>query len=448
MNEHRLTDGPVFQKLLLFALPIIGANLLQAMYGTVDLMVVGLFSDASQVSAVSTGSMTMQTILGIVSGLTMGSTVLLGQAIGMKDARMASRAVASSAALFIAIGVVLAGAVAAAAGPVAKVMNAPAEALSSTAAYIRICGTGIICIVLFNALGGLFRGMGDSKTPLILTGIACASNIAGDLLLVGLMHLGAAGAAYATIAAQGLSVVSAALMIKKKGFGFETVRTELRPARHETGRILRFGLPIAAQEALTGVSFMVILAILNGFGLIASAGVGVAEKLCGIMFIIPGAMFSAVSAFSAQNTGAGMHDRARKGMYASMTVSFAIGAVMFLACFIFGKELAGLFSKDESVCTAAADYLRSYGVDCLIVGFNFSMMGYLNGMGRTGFVALQGILSTFLVRIPVSWLMSRIPGVTLFGVGFATPLATVFAIVITVIYIARIGKKDLPGSTV
>lgn len=186
---------------------------------------------------------------------------------------------------------------------------------------------------------------------------------------------------------------------------------------------------------------MIILAILNTFGLTASAGVGVAEKLCGLMFIVPGAMMSAVSTFAAQNVGAGRPDRARKSMYASMTVSFAIGCVMFVLSFFWGSQLSGLFTPDREVCLASADYLRSYAVDCLIIGFNFSMMGYLNGYGKTGFVAVQGILSTFLVRIPVSYLMSRVEGASLFRVGFATPLATVFAIVITVSYI----RRNIPG---
>ena len=441
MRDNNLTEGSVWKKLLLFALPIMGANLLQAMYGTVDLLIIGWFTDAAQVSAVSTGSMAMMTITGVITGLTMGCTVQLGHCIGMKDYKSASRTVGSSFALFVILGAILAAAVALGSTWIANIMNAPADAFAGTVDYVRICGLGIICIVLFNALSGILRGIGDSRTPLILMAIACAGNIAGDLLLVGVFHMGSAGAAIATVAAQGVSVLAAVFLIMKHGFGFETVSSELRPAKEETGKILRFGLPIAAQELLTGVSFSVILAILNTFGLVASAGVGVAEKLCGLMFIIPGAMMAAVSAFSAQNIGAGLYDRAKKGMYVSMLVSFVIGVCMFTLSFLFGKSLAGLFTTDEAVCAAAADYLRSYAVDCVIVGFNFSMMGYLNGMGRTAFVAFQGILSTFLVRIPVSYFMSRIDGASLFQVGFATPLATVFAIIITVIYIARENKQ-------
>lgn len=255
------------------------------------------------------------------------------------------------------------------------------------------------------------------------------------------MKMGAAGAAVATVAAQGLSVACAFFRMKRVGFGIKIEKAEFHAAKAETIDILKYGLPIAAQEALTGVSFMVILAILNGFGLVASAGVGVAEKICALMFLVPGTVMSAVSAFSAQNVGAGLYERARKAMYFGMGFSFVIGMVVFLFSFFHGDLLAGLFTSDADVIAAAADYLRSYSLDIVIVGFNFSMMGYLNGCGKTGFVALQGILSTFLVRIPVSYFMSKMPHVTLFQVGFATPMATVFAIVITAAYLVWQEKK-------
>ena len=438
--KNSLTTGTVWKKLILFAIPILGANLLQALYGTVDLMIVGRFANASAVSAVSTGSMTVQTLIGIVTGLTMGCTVLLGNNIGKKDHKAATRTVASSIALFVVIGLILAFVIPLFAPQLAKMMNAPEEALSETIQYIRICGGGIIFTALFNAFSGMFRGIGDSKTPLILVGIACVFNIFGDFFAVGVLGYGAAGAAFATILAQAVSVISAFLLIKKRGMGFTIEREYLRPYRYEVVTILRYGLPIAAQEALTGVSFMIILAIINSFGLIASAGVGIAEKICGLIFIVPGAIMAAISAFSAQNFGAGEKKRARQGMYVGMGITVAVGLVMFAVSFFKGVWLSGFFSKDLEVCLASADFLKSYSVDCVIFGINFSMMGYLNGKGKTSFVALQGILSTFLVRIPVSYFMSKIPGVSLFQVGFATPLATVFAIVITLLYLKRTEK--------
>lgn len=442
MDEQDLTQGSVCRRLLKFAFPIMAANLLQAMYGTVDMLVVGLFSDAAQVSAVSTGSMTMQTIHGIITGLTMGCTVHLGHCIGMREDSRATRTVTSSIALFLSLGVILTAVIVKGASGLTEIMNAPEDAIVGTTAYIRICGMGVICIVLFNAIGGMLRGIGDSKTPFLLMAVACGANILGDLLLVGVFSLGSSGAAIATVAAQGISVAAVVVILAKRGIGFRVIRKEIRVDIREIYVILGYGLPIAAQEALTGVSFMIILAILNTFGLVASAGVGVAEKLCGLMFIVPSAMMAAVSAFAAQNVGAGRVDRARQSMYVSMLISFAIGCAMFALSFFWGDKLSGLFTPDREVCLASADYLRSYAIDCIIIGFNFSMMGYLNGLGKTGFVAAQGILSTFCVRIPMSFLMSRMEHTSLFRVGFATPLATIFAIVITVVYIRRIHVSE------
>lgn len=442
MDKNDLTQGSVLQKLLLFVLPIFGANLLQAMYGTVDLIVVGYFSDASAVSAVATGSMTMQTINGIIIGLSMGCMILLGHYIGAKNYDGATRTVASSAGVFLIIGIGLSIAIPLCSRKLSLFMNAPAEALEQTISYINICGMGIIAIIFFNVISGMFRGIGDSRSPFILMMISCVINIVGDILLVGVFHMASSGAAIATVFAQLISVLASLVIMKTRGIGFEFHRDAFRWSRLETGKILSYGLPIAAQEALTGISFAVIMAILNQFGLVASAGVGIAEKVVGIMFLVPGALMSAISAFAAQNIGAGLHKRAREAMVIGMACSVVTGLIMFYIGFFHGNILTGIFTNDAEVMEAASDFLKSYAIDCAIIGFNFSMMGYLNGCGQTLFVSLQGILSTFLVRIPVSFFMSKVPGVSLFQVGLATPSATVFAIVITVIYLIRYEKKS------
>ena len=439
--KNDLTEGSLLKKMILFALPVLGANLLQAMYGTVDLMIVGLFTEAAEVSAVSTGSMSMYTITGIVAGITMGCTILMGHNIGRKDYPAAARAIKSGFFLFVIAGIIASVIMIVSAPLIAGVMNAPPEAFAQTTAYLRICGGGVILIILFNSLSGIFRGLGDSRTPLLLMIIACVCNIIGDLILVGYFKLGAAGAAAATVGAQGISVLAAALMIRKKGYGFPAEKSDFKVSTPEMKQILRYGLPMAVQEGLSGISFMVILAVLNNFGVIASAGVGVGEKICGLMFVFHMAFMSAVSAFSAQNVGARKYDRARKCLLIGSAITVGIGLVMFAVTFTGGATLARFFTADQEVCLAAGDYLRSYAIDCIIVGVNFSMMGYLNGHGKTLFVSIQGILATFLVRIPYSFLMSRVPGVSLFQVGFATPLATAFAIVVTVIYLIPFEKK-------
>lgn len=442
MQKNDLTNGSVLKKLLLFVLPIFGANLLQAMYGTVDLIVVGYFSDASAVSAVATGSMTMQTINGVIIGLSMGCMILLGQYIGAKNYNGATKTVASTIGIFMLLGIGLTILLPIFAAPLAKVMNAPSEAFSQTTSYIRICGFGIIAIIFFNVISGMFRGIGDSKSPFILMSISCIINIIGDFVLVGIFHLGSGGAAIATVFAQLTSVFSALVIMKKRGIGFEFQKDSFHWTKAESKKILMFGLPIAAQEALTGISFAVIVAILNNFGLIASAGVGIAEKIVGLLFLVPGALMSAVSAFTAQNIGAGLHHRAKEALRIGMFFSVATGLIMFYLGFFHGNLLTSMFTSDQEVIYAASDFLKSYAIDCAIIGFNFSMMGYLNGCGQTLFVSLQGITSTFLVRIPVSFFMSKIEGVSLFQVGLATPCATVFAIIITTIYLYYYTKKS------
>lgn len=441
MNGN-FTEGKIFKTLIAFAVPIFLAQLLQALYGTVDLFVVGRFGDATGVSAVSTGSQIMQTVNGFVTGLTMGTTVLLGQKIGQKDDERAARTIGSAIWLFVIFGILLSGTVFLLSDTLAVLMQAPPEAFDKTVEYVAICACGTVFIVLFNATSGIFRGMGNSKLPLLLVGIACVVNVAGDFALVGLLGLDVAGAAIATAAAQAVSVGAAVAIILKKGFPFKVKKKHIRPYGRETLNMLKFGLPIAAQDALTNVSFLIIIAILNGFGLIASAGVGVAEKICVILFLVPTSFMSAISAFSAQNVGAGRMDRAKRAVYCGMGASFGAGLIMFFITFFHGEALASIFTSDREVMAACGDYLRSYSIDCVIVGFVFSMTGFFNGCGKTLFVALQGIASTFLVRIPVSYFMSKIEGVSLFEIGFATPLATVFAIVICGIYFIKFNREE------
>ncbi len=432
--ENSFTQGKIYTTLIAFAFPVFIAMLLQALYGTVDLLVVGRFGDATGVSAVSTGSQIMQMITGIVTGLTMGTTVLLGQRIGQKDEESAARTIGSAFCFFIVLGIAMSIITAVLSRQMAYAMQAPEKAFDKTAQYVAICGGGTVFTVLFNAAGGVFRGMGNSKLPLLLVAVACFVNIIGDIILVGIFGLDAAGAAITTVSAQAISVIAAFYIVVKKGFPFAFCKRHIRLFRSETLLILKFGLPIAAQEALTGLSFLVIIAILNGFGLIASAGVGVAEKICALIFIFPSSFMSALSAFTAQNIGAGKKERAKKALMYSAASAVSIGILMFMATFFSGARLASVFTSDTQVMAACGSYLKAYSIDCIIVGIVFSMMGYFNGCGKTLFVALQGIASTFLVRIPVSYFMSKIEGVSLFQIGFATPLASVFSVILCCSY--------------
>lgn len=421
-------QGPILSPLLRFTLPVLLALFLQAMYGAVDLAVVGQFGQPADVSAVSTGSQVMQTVTSLVTGLSMGATVLLGQRLGEGRADEGSRVLGSAIALFGVVALALTAAMVWAAAPMSVVMQAPAEAFAQTVTYVRICSGGAVFIVAYNVLGAMFRGLGDSKTPLLTVAIACILNIAGDLLLVGACGLGVTGAALATVLAQAVNVALSLLITARRGLPFAFAPSDIRFDGQNIGRILRLGVPVALQDVLVSISFLSIAAIVNSLGVIASAGVGVAEKLCAFIMLVPSAFGQSLSAFVAQNIGAGQRLRAKKAMLYGMGASLCCGVVLAWLSFFHGNLLAGLFARDVQVIAAAADYLRAYAIDTLLTSILFCFIGYFNGRGNTAFVMAQGIVGAFLVRIPVSLFMSRRSPVSLFRVGLATPCSTLVQI--------------------
>lgn len=441
MNErNQFTEGKIFGPLIRFALPVLLALCLQAMYGAVDLLVVGQFGSAADVSAVATGSQMMQMITSIITGLAMGTTILLGQAIGKKRMDEAGDIIGSGICFFLALAVFVTVLMMLFTSPFAAFMRAPEEAFDKTVNYVKICSAGAIFIVAYNVLGSIFRGMGDSKTPLYTVLFACVFNIAGDLFFVAVLHMAAEGAAVATVLAQALSVVMCLFIVKKRGLPFPFSGKNIRFDGGIIAKTVRLGFPIALQDGLVSLSFLAITAIVNSLGVVASAGVGVAEKLCVFIMLVPSAFSQSLSAFVAQNIGAGKADRAKKTMFYGMAASLATGIVMAYLAFFHGALLASVFSAEQDVIAAAADYLKAYAIDTLIVSFLFCFIGYFNGCGRTAFVMLQGIAGAFLVRIPVSFLMSRLEPVSLFRIGLATPASTVVQILLCTGYFIWLNK--------
>jgi len=441
-ETNRFTQGKLFAPLIQFALPVLLAMFLQTMYGAVDLMVVGAFGNASDISAVATGSHIMQTITGVVVGLSMGVTILVGQRIGEGKPEEAGKAVGSGVLIFAVAAMLMTLLFVGFAGPVCAVMKAPAEAFIGTRSYVRICAMGSVFIVAYNIIGSIFRGLGDSRTPLITVAIACVCNILGDLLLVGAFGLASNGAAIATVFAQAVSVFISFALIRRKRLPFTFSRSSIRFHKGLTSGILKLGSPIALQDFLVSVSFLVITAIVNSMGVIPSAGVGVAEKLVGFIMLVPSSFSQAVSAFVAQNTGAGKPERAKKAMSYCIGISLCFGIIMFISIFLKGDLLASVFSDDPAIIEAAWSYMKAYAVDCILTAEMFCMTGYFNGRGKTTFVMLQGILSAFCIRIPVSYIMSRQVPLSLFKVGLATPASTFVQVILCIIYYRFVVKND------
>ncbi|CEH36238.1 MATE family efflux transporter [Romboutsia lituseburensis] len=442
MNKvSNFTEGKIFSPLLKFVIPILMALFLQAMYGAVDLLIVGQFGNAADVSSVSTGSQVMMGVTSMITGLTMGITILIGQKLGEGKREEAGNVVGSGISIFAIISIILTVLVVTFASSIATFMHAPTEAFDSTVSYIKICAMGSVFVISYNVIGGVFRGIGDSKTPLITVGIACVVNIIGDLVFVGIFKMAAIGAAYATVMAQSTSVILSLLLIKKRGLPFDFSLKSIKFHKNLTTQIIKFGAPIALQDVLVNLSFLVIMMIGNSMGVVASAGIGVAEKLVGFIMLIPMAFAQAVSAFVAQNYGAKKYNRSKRVLIYSILASLCCGIVMFYITFFHGNLLSGIFSKDEAVILAAWDYMKAYGIDCLFTAIMFSMVGYFNGCGRTTFVMIQGIIGAFCVRIPVSFIMSKLEPVSLFNVGLATPMSTFVQIILCISYFVYLSNK-------
>ncbi len=434
------TSGSILQKLVKFMVPVLGALILQAMYGAVDMLVVGQFGTAAGISAVATGSNIVNLVTFIIASLTMGVTVLISRYLGEQKHDRIGAVIGGAIWFFVvftlgAMIFLLVGAPA-----FARWLNAPEEAFELTNAYVRICGVGLIFVVAYNVISGIFRGLGNSKLPLIFVGIACVVNIIGDLLFVAVLHMDVAGAALATVLAQAVSVVLSLIIIRKQKLPFTFHKSDIR-FNQEVPGFLRLGIPLALQEVLTNLSFLILCSIINGMGLEASSGYGIAQKVISFVMLIPSALMQSMSAFVGQNVGAGREDRARKAMFTGMGLGAFIGIFICILTYFRGDIPAAMFTQDEAYILRAAEYLKGFAPEAVLTCVVFSYIGFFNGHGNSLPVMLQGITASFLVRVPLSWLFSRRPDANLCDIGLAVPAASVYGIIFfTICYLWHVNK--------
>ena len=440
-NKTDFTSGRIYLPLIKFMIPVFCASMLQVMYGAVDLIVVGRFAQTADVSAVSTGSQVASTVTSVIMGLSMGVTVLLGHSLGLKKLDEAGMVIGGGIVFFAIVAAIVTAILPVNAGAIATVMKAPAEAFDQTVAYIRICMLGAVFIVAYNVLCSIFRGIGDSKTPLMAVMIACVVNIFGDLFLVVKMNMGSAGVAIATVAAQAVSVVVCLLVLKGRELPFNFSISMIGFHKKVISKIMQIGVPLALQDFLVSVSFLVVMAIVNNLGVVVSAGVGVAGKISGFVMLFPSAMSQAVSVFTAQNYGAAQYERASRGLIYGVETALCVSFVICYVAFFRGDLLASLFASDPEVIAAAADYLKAYAFDTILTSIMFSFTGYFTGFQRTGFVMFQGIFSAFCIRIPIAYFMSKRTPVSLFRIGLGTPASTFVQCIMCFIYFAHVKKQ-------
>ena len=440
-NTADFTQGSILKKLCRFMLPVLGALILQAAYGAVDLLVVGRFGSTSGLSAVSTGSQVLNLVTFVVTQLAMGVTVLIARYIGEKREKEIGAVLGGAAVVFTILAGCLFVLLVLFARPISVLMQAPQEALALTTSYVRICGCGILFIVAYNVLSAVFRGLGDSRSPLLFVLVACLVNVAGDLVLVAGLRLDAAGAALATVLAQAVSVGCALAILRRKKLPFTFRKSDVR-LNEQCRRFLAIGLPLALQEFLTQLSFLALCAFVNRLGLAASSGYGVASKIVSFVMLVPSALMQSMASFVAQNIGAGNVKRAKKSMFTGIAVGVAFGIVMFALVLRKGDVLAGLFSTDAEVVRRGFEYLRGFAPETIVTAVLFSMVGYFNGSNQTLWVMIQGLIQTLLVRLPLAYYMSIQPNASLTKIGMSAPVATVVGIVLNIGFFLYLNRRD------
>ena len=444
--EKNLTSGSVLKSILFFSLPYLLSYFLQTLYGMADLFIIGQFEGVASTTAVSIGSQVMHMITVMIVGLAMGATVTIGRAVGAENKPRAARLIGNTVTLFMAGSVVLAAVLVGLVDPIVRIVSTPEQAVAGTRTYLIICFIGVPCITAYNIMASIFRGLGDSRSPMYFIAVACASNIALDYLFMGALHLGPAGAALGTTLSQLVSVIISLVVILRRKSGIHLSGADFKPERSALGEILSIGIPVMMQDGFIQVSFMIITIIANHRGLTDAAAVGIVEKIISFLFLVPSSMLSTVSALGAQNIGAGKHDRVDAILRFGIGLTF--GLIVAVAVQFIAPSVVRPFTSDEAVVLAGASYIRGYIFDCLFAGVQFSFSGYFCAYGKSGLSFLHNTLSILLVRVPGAYLASKFFPQTLLPMGLASACGSLFSILVCVIayhWLKRQQKAVLHG---
>lgn len=443
--EKNLTTGSVLKTIIYFALPYLLSYFLQTLYGMADLYITGQFNGVDSITAVSNGSQVMHMLTVIIVGLAMGTTVIIGKAIGGNKLDNAGRAIGNTITLFMGIAIVMTIVFLIAAKLIVLLIGVPQEAVAGTVRYLIICFIGIPFITAYNIISSIFRGLGDSKSPMYFIGISCVTNITLDYVFIGLCDLGPSGAALGTVLSQTFSVIVAFISIRKRKTGIKLVKEDFIPDRKVLGEILKVGIPVAVQDGCIQVAFIIITVIANHRGLDDAAAVGIVEKMISAIFIIPSSMLATVSALSAQNIGAGKYDRAEKTLKYATMITSVYGVFMAVIMQVLAAPLLALFTKDAAVVVLGTQYMKGYIIDSIFAGVHFCFSGYFAAYGKSYIGFMHNIISITFVRVPGSYLASKLFGDTLFPMGLAAPAGSLLSVIICVcayIYLKRSGKLE------
>lgn len=437
-----LTQGKPLKVLILFALPYLLSSFLQTFYGMADLYIVGQFHGASSISAVSIGSQFMHMLTVVIIGLAMGTTVRIGHAMGAKKYCEVPQIIGNTFLLFLSLAILLTIVLCINTSYIIQIMATPQEAIRETYDYLLICFIGIPFIVAYNVMSSIFRGIGDSKSPMYFIMVACIINVVLDYYFIGSLSMGAKGAAFATVIAQAMSSIIAMICLLKKKFEFSFQLSNLKINSEIMKGVVSSGLPIALQDGFIQISFLVITVIANSRGLIMATSVGIVEKIISFLFLVPSAFLSALSALVAQNIGAQKQQRAQTMLKYGLMITVSFGVICFLICQLIPSQLLSLFTSEEGVILHGSEYLRAYALDCVFAAIHFCFSGYFCGSGYSSISFIHNIISVMCIRIPGAYLATKIFSNTLFPMGLAAPLGSLLSAMICIIFYQCLKKKE------
>ena len=440
--KRELTSGSVMKNLLFFSLPYLLSFFLQTLYGMADLLIIGQYGGVADTTAVSVGSQVMHMLTVMIVGLAMGATVNIGQAIGGRDNRRAALFTGNTVTLFMGLSSVLTLLLLVLRRAIVSAVSTPADAAAGTVDYLTICFIGIPFITAYNIISAVFRGMGDSKSPMYFIAVACAANIALDYLFIGVLGMGPAGAALGTILSQAISVIISLIVIKRRSTGLALTKADIRPNKQIIGKILKIGIPVAMQDGFIQIAFMVITVIANRRGLNDAAAVGIVEKIIGFLFLVPSSMLSAVSALGAQNIGAQKPERARKTLLYAIFIAAGFGGTVAVIMQFLSGGAVSLFTDSAVVTRLGGEYLRGYAWDCLFAGIHFAFSGYFCACGKSGISFMHNMIAILLVRIPGAYFMSSMFPGTLSPMGLATAAGSLLSAIICAAAFIILIKKE------
>lgn len=437
-DKNNLTQGSIIKTLIRFSLPLLFANIIQALYGAVDLMVIGRYCTAESVAAVSTGTQVTQIITSIITGMTLGGTILVGKYIGMERPEDAKKSIGTTLSIFAIFSLILTLIMMISSGTILNLLHTPSEAYALAHRYVLICCSGIFFICGYNAISSILRGYGDSVRPMTFVAVACAMNIILDIILVKYFHMDVAGTALATILSQGFSMLFSIIYLNRHNFLFTFRLKNFRIEKEKAVELAKLSIPISLQECMVRLSFLYLTAVVNTFGIYAASAVGVASKYDVFAMLPATSIASALSAITAQNLGAGKPERIRKSVAAGLGIALAMSACFFAWAQISPASMIRIFADDEKIIEAGIPFFRTCSYDYLAVTFVFCLNGFLNGSSKTIFTMISCCSGALLLRMPLLYIVQRYFPDSLAVLGCVAPAVSGIMAVYTTIYSVKL----------